>query len=153
MGQDTTDTGVQVLEFRLGEGSYCVDIEYVAEIVDGGDTTSIPNSADYVEGVMDLRGRTTTIVNPCSILDAEDVNPDELAADGEASRNRIVILDPDTVDAGGTTGWLVSDVDEVTRVSDGEVEEDAVTDTDVLHGVVKKDDGFVLWVDPNELTG
>lgn len=138
----------QVLGFRLGEERYCVDIAYVAEIVDGGEVTSVPKSGAHVEGVMDLRGRTTTIVDPSTVLDVDGVR---LAADGGTVRNRIVVLDPDAVDVEGTVGWLVSDVEEVTAVPESEVEVDATDGSDVVRGLVRDGDGFVVWLDPNEL--
>jgi purine-binding chemotaxis protein CheW len=137
----------QVLTFTLGDEDYCVDIDYVAEIVDGGDMTSIPDSDPHVEGVMDLRGRTTTIVNPCELL---NTGASELVADGGAAQNRIVVLDSETVDTDTTTGWLVSGVDVVTSVTEDDLEAETVGDTDLLRGLVKDEDGFTMWLDPHE---
>ena len=64
----------QVLKFTLGDEDYCVDIDYVAEIAEGENMTAVPDSAPYVEGVMDLRGRTTTIINLCKVLDTDGVD-------------------------------------------------------------------------------
>jgi len=146
-----TDT-TQVLKFTLGREDYCIDIGYVAEIVDGGGLTTIPESDPHVEGVMDLRGRTTTIVNPQTVLDADSLEGSELLADGGVDRNRIVVLDSETVDADSTTGWVVSDVSEVMEVSESDLEAGGVGDTDHLRGLIKEDEGFTLWVDPHELT-
>ena len=151
MSAATTETGVEVLKFRIGEEEYCLDIEYVAEIVDGGTMTSIPNSEEYVEGVMDLRGETTTIIDPFSILEIDDIDLDDLQTDGGSEQDRIIVLDPENVEADGTVGWKVADVSEVTRLSEENLERDVVTDTDALRGVVKQDDGFVMWLDPNEM--
>ncbi|MFC7132424.1 MULTISPECIES: chemotaxis protein CheW [Salinibaculum] len=147
-----TADDMQVLTFTLGDEDYCLDIEYVAEIVDGGEMTSIPNSEAYVEGVMDLRGRTTTIVNPCRILDTEDVRAEDVLTDGGQSQNRIIVLDSDTVDADSATGWLVSDVEAVADVSEKEVEAGNVADADLLEGLIKEDDGFTLWLNPEKFT-
>jgi len=111
MGRDET----QLLSFELNDEEYCVDIDYVAEIVDGERITSLPNSETHVEGVTDLRGQTTTIVNPCDIL---DINTDELLTDGGETQNRIIVLDSESLDTDGTTGWIVSDVNEVRTVTD-----------------------------------
>lgn len=146
----TTDE-TQVLTFTLGDEEYCVDIEYVAEIVDGGEMTPIPNSADHVEGVMDLRDRTTTIVNPCRVLDTEGVDAEELMTDGGRTWNRIIVLDPETADTDGVTGWLVSDVEEVAEVSEEEIETGTLGDSGLLRGLVKDEDGFTIWLDPEEL--
>lgn len=152
MSPSTAGGEVEVLEFRLGSETYCVDIEYVAEIVERGEMTSVPNVEDHVEGLMDLRGRATAIVNPFSLLERSDVDPSDLVADGGTGMDRIVVLDEDTVDADGATGWLVSDVNQVTTVARESVETDVVDDTDVLHGVIRDEERFVLWVDPDEMT-
>lgn len=127
----------QVLEFGLGAETYCLDIAFVDEIVDAGDLTPIPNSPPHVEGVMDLRGRTTTIVDPKSLFDIE----------GEGSRDRIVVFDGDAVGEQGTLGWVVDDVYQVRTVDPDRVDDETVDDEDV-RGIVRGDDGFVVWVDP-----
>lgn len=146
------ENGTQVLTFRLGDGQYCVGIDYIAEIVDGGEMTAIPNSEDYVEGVTDLRGRTTTIINLSRILDGEDLDHGNVGHEGGNIRNRIVILDPESAETDGAVGWLVSDVREVRHVSQDALETEAVSDTDEFRGILRDDeDGFVLWVNPHEL--
>lgn len=137
----------QVLTFTLGDENYCVDIDYVAEIVDGGNMTTIPDSEPHVEGVMDLRGRTTTIVNPCELL---NTNATELVADGGVTQSRIVVLDSETSETDTTTGWLVSGVDAVTTVTEEALEAKSVGDTDFLRGLIKDEDGFTMWLDPHE---
>jgi purine-binding chemotaxis protein CheW len=148
-----TDT-TQVLKFTLGAEDYCIGIDYVAEIVDGEGLTTIPESEPHVEGVMDLRGRTTTIVNPQTVLDTDSIEggDGELLADGGVDQNRIVVLDSETVDADTTTGWVVSDVSEVMEVSESDLEAGGVRETDLLRGLIKEEEGFTLWVDPHELT-
>jgi purine-binding chemotaxis protein CheW len=129
----TNGSAMEVLEFTLADERYCLGIDHVAEIVDGGEITSVPGTAHHVEGVMDLRGTTTQIVNPKRVLEV----PDD--GDGE----RIVVVD---LDGGGSVGWLV---DEVHRVTD--VAADAVDDTiddGPVEGVLQRDDGFVVVLDP-----
>jgi len=148
MSTDTT----HVLTFTLGEETYCVDIEYVAEIVDGGELTSLPDAARHVEGVVDLRGRATTIVNPYEVLDIDGVAAGDALTDGGQVRNRIIVLDSDALGTDGATGWLVSDVESVTEVADETVETGGIADTDLLRGLIRGDDGFTIWLDPRELT-
>ena len=68
-GGSAANTTGQVLEFALGDETYCVSIDYVTEIVDVGELTTVPNAPRHVEGVMDLRGRTTSIVDPKTVFD------------------------------------------------------------------------------------
>lgn len=145
-GETTEET--QVLTFTLGDTTYCVAIEYVAEVVDGGELTDLPETEDHVEGVMDLRGTTTTIVNPSKILETDTR---ELVADGGNRNHRIVVLDSETVAAESSVGWLVSDVNEVTAVTDELVDTDPIGDTDFLRGLISEDDGFTIWLNPSQL--
>ena len=129
----------QVLEFGLGAESYCLDIAYVDEIVDAGELTRIPNSPPHVEGVMDLRGRTTSIIDPKTVFDIDD--------DGD--RSRIVVFDPETTGEKGAIGWVVDEVYQVVEVTDDDVDETTLADEESIRGIVKREDRFVVWVDPD----
>jgi len=134
-----TDSTGQVLEFDLGEETYCVSIDYVTEIVDIGELTAVPNSPRHVKGVMDLRGRTTAIVDPKVVFDIAD--------DGDA--RRIVVFDPEIVADQEAAGWLVDEVRQVRQVDPENVDSSpAGTEASSIRGVIKRDEGFVIWVDP-----
>ncbi|MFB6075390.1 MAG: chemotaxis protein CheW [Haloarculaceae archaeon] len=131
-------TASQVLEFELGEETYCVDIDYVTEIVDVGDLTTVPNAPRHVEGVMDLRGRTTSIVDPKTVFGIQ----------GGGDEQRIVVFEPDIVEDQGAAGWLVDEVYQVVQVSPDQVDDPPNEGDGSIRGVVKRDDEFVIWVDP-----
>jgi purine-binding chemotaxis protein CheW len=130
----------QVLEFRLGEETYCVSIEYVTEIVDMGELTPIPNSPPHVEGVIDLRGNTTSIIDPKV----------GLGIDGDLG-DRIVIFDSTIFDDDRSVGWAVDSVEEVSEVAEEEVD-DSPVDEDHIRGLIKRDSEFVVWIDPRTLS-
>ncbi|WP_226011983.1 chemotaxis protein CheW [Halomicrobium salinisoli] len=135
----TTAASDQVLEFRLGDETYCVSIDYVTEIVDVGDLTTVPNAPPYVEGVMDLRGRTTAIVNPKDVFGIREEGPER----------RVVVFDPTIAAEGDAVGWLVDEVQQVVKVDDERVDDPPGDGGDgAVTGVVKREDGFVVWVDP-----
>ncbi|QCC52869.1 chemotaxis protein CheW [Halapricum salinum] len=138
-----TDATNQVLEFELGEETYCVSIDYVTEIVDVGELTSVPNSPPHVEGVMDLRGRTTSIIDPKVVFDIGD--------EGEAAR--IIVFDPEIAgDDQGAVGWLVDEVYQVSQVDPGNVDRSPTSeDVRSIKGVVKRDGEFIIWVDPTAI--
>ncbi len=145
----------QVLTFGIGTQAYCIELEYVTEIIDGGEMTSVPNTPAHVEGIMDLRGQTTTIVNPLVLLEGETVDPDELLTDGGETTNRVLMLDRQLVDGDGAIGWLVSTVSAVTEIPIDTLEAEGITDSAMFQGVVKRDDSddFLIWLDPEEMTG
>jgi purine-binding chemotaxis protein CheW len=140
--QHASGTERQVLEFKLGEETYCVGIDYVTEIVDIGELTIVPNSPPHVRGVMELRGRTTSIVDPKVVFDID--------TDREA--HRIIVFDPEIVEQQAAAGWLVDEVDQVVQVDRSDVDESPAEDKKSIIGVIKQDDGdFVIWVDPAEV--
>ncbi|MDS0298544.1 chemotaxis protein CheW [Halogeometricum sp. S1BR25-6] len=130
---------IQVLEFKLGGETYCVDIEYVSEIVDRGSLTAVPNAPAYVDGVMDLRGRTTSIVNPKALLNLD-------TSEGESKR--IVIFDSSKFEDDAAVGWLVDEVYQVVRVAMDDIEEPPLEKDDSIEGVIKRDGELVIWISP-----
>jgi purine-binding chemotaxis protein CheW len=129
---------IQVLEFKLGAETYCVDIDYVSEIVDKGSLTSVPNAPHYVDGVMDLRGRTTSIVNPKRLLNLRE----------ESEPKRIVIFDSGRFADEAAIGWVVDEVYQVVRVSTDDVEQPPLDNDESIQGIIKRDDELVIWISP-----
>ena len=127
---------VQVLEFRLEDRKYCIDIAHVDEIVDKADLTPLPNADERVEGVMDLRGMTTTIINPKKVLDIEETDAGE----------RVVVLETDD---DRNVGWLIDAVDQVVSIGDATVDESVENDS--VRGILRQDDEFVVWVKPEQI--
>ena len=132
-----TVSDVQVLEFRLEDRKYCIDIAHVDEIVDKDELTPLPNADPRVEGVMDLRGTTTTIINPKYVLDIDQAEAGE----------RVVVLEDDG--EGGAVGWLIDSVHQVFSIDEESVDESVESDS--VRGIVRRDDGFVVWVKPEKI--
>ena len=131
-------TEIQVLEFKLGSETYCVDIDYVSEIVDKGSLTTVPNAPHYVDGVMDLRGRTTSIVNPKSLLNIRE----------ETESKRIVIFDSGRFADDAAIGWVVDEVYQVVRVAMDDVEKPPLENDESIEGIIKRDGELVIWISP-----
>jgi len=138
---DAADTAreIQMLEFELGGETYCVDIDYVSEIVDRGSVTPVPNAPEFVEGVMDLRGRTTSIVDPKALLNV-----------GGGDARRIVIFDADSFEDDAAVGWLVDAVNQVDRVSMDDVEDPPLDRGEFIEGIVRREEDLVVWVTPTQ---
>ncbi|QPV63658.1 purine-binding chemotaxis protein CheW [Halosimplex litoreum] len=135
--EQETGEETRVLEFTLGDEQYCLDIEYVEEIVKRETVTRVPNTPDCVEGVVDLRGQITTILDPKVLLDISEAG----------SKDLIVVFDPDAFDDQGAVGWVVDDVNQVTPITEEEVN-DSPVDQDHINGVVDRDGEFVIWTTP-----
>lgn len=133
-------SSTQVLEFDLGTERYCIDIEFVSQIVDRQRITPLPNAPAHVEGVTDLRGETTTIVNPKVLFGIE-------ATGGE---DHIVVFDSDELNEGSSMGWQIDTVHRVVDVTPDEIESSPVEGESGIEGVIDRGegDGFVIWVSP-----
>jgi len=132
---------VRVLEFALGEEYYCLDIEYVEEIVKRETVTRVPNTPAFVDGVVDLRGQITTILEPKEMMDIES----------EGDQNLIIVFDPEQFEDQGAIGWVVDEVRQVVPVTESEVNTPPV-DAEYINGVVDRDeyDQFVIWIEPED---
>ncbi|MEF8973749.1 MAG: chemotaxis protein CheW [Haloarcula sp.] len=139
-----TEELVRVLEFALGDEYYCLDIDYVEEIVKRETVTRVPNTDDYVEGVVDLRGQITTILDPKAMMDI----------DSDGTENLIVVFDADVFEEQGAMGWIVDEVRQVVPVAESEVNT-APVDGEYINGVVDRDgeDEFVIWIEPDDVLG
>jgi len=136
--QETTEQ-TRVLEFTLHDEHYCLDIDYIEEIVKEETITRVPNTPAFVEGVVDLRGQITTILNPKVTIDKPDTAAGEL----------IVVFDSDAFEDQGHVGWVVDDVRQVSLISEGEVNDPPIED-EHINGVIDRDDEteFVIWTSP-----
>lgn len=130
---DAGEETIQIVQFRLGEERYCVSIDRVSELVHMDDLTTIPNSDAHVEGVMDLRGRTTTIIDPREVLDVEDDGP----------RKRVMVF-ADEEGNQGDVGWVVDEVEEVRTIAESDVDRSTASDQAAVEGVVKDEEFKVL---------
>lgn len=65
LADKTKNTGelLQLVSFKLGNEEFGIDILVVQEINRMLEITKVPKSPDYVEGVINLRGRVIPIIN------------------------------------------------------------------------------------------
>lgn len=100
----------QIVGFRLGNEEYGIDIMTVQEIILMGEITKIPEVADYISGLINLRGKVIPILELRKRFGLGSVEATE--------HTRIVV-----VNAGGTTfGITVDAVNEVLRIDPAQME-------------------------------
>ena len=87
---------VQLVSFLLGGEEYAVDIHLVQEIIRLQEITRVPEAPDFVEGVINLRGRVIPVLDLRKRF--------RLPQTAERTKMRIVV-----VSSGGRTIGLVVD--------------------------------------------
>lgn len=65
MNEENTNSvnGQRYLEFNIGKEKYGVELLTVIEVISVPETTPLPNSPKYIEGIMNLRGQIITVVD------------------------------------------------------------------------------------------
>ena len=100
----------QLVVFDLAAESYGVDIGTVREIIRVQEITHVPNAPDFVEGVINLRGKVIPVVDLRKRFGLE--------VGEQTAESRIVVVDI----AGEDIGVMVDAVAEVLRISGDSVE-------------------------------
>jgi purine-binding chemotaxis protein CheW len=130
---------LQVVVFTLDKEEYCVPVMQVREIVPHTQPTRIPHTPPFIEGVINLRGTIT------SVLDLR-----KRFGLGDASHNddtRIIVVDL----AEESLGFLVDTVSEVLRLPSNTFEppppQVVSVDTTFIQGVGKVGDRLLILLD------
>lgn len=102
--RDNSGQPRQLVSFLLGEEEYAVDILCVQEIIRPTRITPVPNAPEFVEGVLNLRGKVIPVINLRRRLGLPE------SATSRLSRIVVTDLPPNTL------GFMVDAVSEVIRV-------------------------------------
>ena len=101
----------QFIVIRLGQEQYGIDIRYIDNIVRMQHITRVPKVANYLKGVINLRGEVIPVM---SIRLKMGLPEDEIT-----KTTRIIIL---KLEQHGTIGVMVDEVREVVTLSSDSVE-------------------------------
>ena len=129
----------QLVVFDLSTEAYGVDIGAVREIIRLQDITKVPRTPEFVEGVINLRGKVIPVVDLRKRFG--------LPAEEESKENRIVVVDIGAQDIG-----VIDDaVTEVLRIATESVEPPAsviiTADSEYLLGIAKLDSRLIILLD------
>jgi len=113
---------LQFVVFRLGKEEYGVNIMQVKEIVTYKEPTKVPNTPDFIEGIINLRGQIIPIV---SLKKRFNISG-ELIND----ETRIIVMNLDSKQV----GFIVDAASEVRTIS----EEDIENAPDIVAGIERK---------------
>ncbi len=53
----------QIIVFDLENKLYSIEISYVMDVYEHMESVRVPNSEDYIEGIINLRGNVITLIN------------------------------------------------------------------------------------------
>ncbi len=134
-----SDQELQLVSFNVGTEEFGVDILKVHEINRMTEITRVPKAPDFVEGVINLRGKIIPIIDLRKRFGMETKEQDK--------STRIIVVEINEQ----TIGFVVDAVSEVIRMSSADIDNapELVTgiDADYIKGVGKLEDKLLILLD------
>lgn len=138
--KDLKDELLQMVVFQLGGEEFGVEIMKVQEIIRMPEITQIPQSPEYVEGVINLRGKIIVVINLDTRFNLSSKDIDE--------HSRIIVVEI----GDNVVGMIVDSVNEVLRINASSIDPapELVTSgvsREYITGVGKLDDRLLILLD------
>ncbi|HWP96809.1 MAG TPA: chemotaxis protein CheW [Syntrophomonadaceae bacterium] len=141
------DNEIQLVVFKLKQGDsiceYALPITKVQEIIQTTATTRLPQSPDFVEGIISLRGKIIPIINLKKRFN--------LGSSSEKTENCSVVVEV----GGNTIGIMVDEVSEVLHMDYSHLDPPPSviqnTAAQYLVGIGKLDDRLLLLLDVDKI--
>lgn len=140
------DLSQQFLTFLLDGEEYGVDILRVQEIKGWDKVTSIPNTSDYVEGVINLRGFVVPIINLRKRFAKEPVDHSKTTV--------VIVLKVHGEKGERTMGFIVDAVSDVYSVTSEQLRpppDFGAAQTNYVKGLATVDGKLVILLDVDQL--
>lgn len=136
---------MQLVSFKLAHEEYGIEITKVQEIILPGEITRVPQTPDYIKGLINLRSMVIPIVD----LRLRFGLPEEAASE----ETRIMVVNV----RGKTIGIVVDAVSEVLRVSQDQIARPPPTvagcGREHLTGLVKLEGRLLILLDIDKILG
>ena len=134
---------IQIVSFKLGNEEFGVDILLVQEINRMTQITKVPSSPDFVEVVINLRGKVIPVIDLRRRLNLERVEHDK--------GTRIIVVEIKN----RTIGFIVDSVNEVLRVPadtfEAPPEMVSGIGSEFIRAVGKLEDRLLILIDLNKI--
>jgi purine-binding chemotaxis protein CheW len=134
---------LHIVGFRVGAETFGVPITCVHEIVRVPEITSVPDAPQFVEGIINLRGKIVSVVDLRKRFGETQIQPNK--------KNRVIVVESE----GKLVGLIVDAASEVMKIPHAEIEAPphvtADSDSGYVTGVGKLKDRLVILVDLNRV--
>ena len=128
----------QLVVFTLGTEHYALPIQQVHEIIRYSEPRSVASRADWVRGVISLRGRIVPVYDLAA----------RLGVSSELTEQTKIVI----VEAGSeTAGVIVDGVEEVLTVEDEQIEDAPGADATLIDSIAKVGDRLVVLLKPSAI--
>ena len=108
--REIQNSNMELATFYVGDALCGIDILNIQEINKNFDITNVPQAAEYITGILNLRGKIVTIIDLARKLDLSQLNA------GKENRNILVNSEDEHI------GLMVDSIGDVVQVSSGDIE-------------------------------
>jgi purine-binding chemotaxis protein CheW len=135
----------QIVSFLLGKETFAVKVTQVREIGKVQDITRVPKMPDFIEGVMNLRGKITTVIDLKKRF--------QIGSEGaRTAQSRIIVAEI----GDNQLGIIVDAIEDVMRVPRQNISPPPKTlvagmDVSFLSGICKLPNKMIMLLDLNKL--
>ena len=142
---ESSEEEIQLVSFKLGKETFAVYVNQVREIGRVEEITHVPNMPEFIEGVMDLRGQITTVIDLRRRFGITEEKE-------RTESSRIIVAEIDN----NQMGIIVDSVQDVIRVSPQVISPppevvSKTVDSKFLTGVCRLEKDLVMLLDLNNL--
>jgi len=146
-GVKTDDEGTQFLTFILDNEAYGVEILRVQEIKGWTPVTRIPNTPEYMQGVLNLRGTIVPIVDMRMRFNLEQIEYTPITV--------IIVLSVKSDNGERVIGLVVDSVSDVIDVNAGDIKATpdfgSTLNTEFINGLATSAEHMVMLLDVDKL--
>ncbi len=137
----------QYLTFQLGGETFGIDVAYVREILEFTSVTKVPETPDFMKGVINLRGSVVPVMDMRLKFGLDEI---------EKTVNTCIIVVEVSFDGDNVIiGALVDSVQEVFELDPSLIEPPprigSQLKTEFIQGMGKKDDQFIIILDTTRI--
>lgn len=133
----------QYVTFTLNEEQYAVAVRKVREVLEYTRITKLPRTADFMKGIINLRGAGVPVIDLRLKFGLEETPI--------CKETAIIVLDVDSRDGPVVVGILADSVHEVVEIASDKVEPaprfGTSLSSEFIQGVGKSDAGFIIILD------
>ena len=137
----------QFLTFSLAEDIFAIDVVMAKEVLDFSDVTRVPQTPDYMLGVINLRGSVVPVVDMRLKFGMDDAD--------KTRDSCIIVVEVDVDGEPITVGAMADSVREVMDLDESQIEPPprigTKLNTEFIKGMGNRGDKFVIILDINKV--
>lgn len=135
--------GRKFLNFVICGENYCIDIVHVREIMAYPEITPIPQTPDYIKGVINLRGKIIPIVDLRKKFELPPLENTERAC--------VIVVELEYQGDPTLMGIIVDETREVANIPDEDISDvpyiNAKIESEYIEGIAEMEEGIIIIMD------